>query len=298
VRHHVANPRVSVVIPTHNRAEDLRRCLASLAKQSVQDFEVIVCDDGSTDDSAAAVAAFETVLDVRYEWEANWGGAARPRNRGVAMARAEYVAFLDSDDWWCPEKLERSIAALEHGGDVVYHDLTLADGIKRLRAKRVRSWALQRPVFGDLLERGNALPLSSVVMRRSMFRDSGGMPEDRALIAMEDYECWLNVAKLTDRFVRIPESLGFYWAGGGNISSDARTLKLLDVLEERHRSDPGWRGAPSWIAYNRARIAFRRRDFTAARLYFALIDSSRAPNMIRAKSAWTRLEMLVLRASA
>ena len=296
----VGAPRVSVVIPTHNRAADLRRCLGSLCAQTVQDFEVLVCDDGSTDDSADVVAEFRDALDVTYDWAENWGGAARPRNRGLALARAPFVAFLDSDDWWSPAKLERSLTALDAGADVVYHDLYRVDDVaRRSGLPRVRSWSLRRPVFRDLVETGNAIPLSSAVVRASLLRSAGGMPEAREIIAMEDYECWLNLAGLTERFIRIPGILGYYWAGGGNISSDARTLRLLQVFEERQRHRPDWRGAPAWITYTRARIHFRARKYRAAREELAMLAKQRVPWSIRLKALATRVGMwLPIRAAS
>src|SRR5690242_1512065 len=86
-------PRVSVVIPTYNRAREMRRCLDSLVSQSFRDFEVLVCDDGSTDETATVAAAFETRLQLAYHWAENFGGPARPRNIGLHRARGIYVAF-------------------------------------------------------------------------------------------------------------------------------------------------------------------------------------------------------------
>lgn len=286
-------PRVSVVIPTHNRAADLRRCLHSLRAQSVPDFEVLVCDDGSTDGSADVVAEFRDLLRVSYHWAENWGGAARPRNRGIALASAPYVAFLDSDDWWTPDKLERSLEALDAGADVVYHDLYRVDDAQRVARPRgrVRSWALRPPVFDSLMDTGNAIPLSSAVVRTAVLRRAGGMPEDRALIAMEDYACWFQLARLSERFVRVRGTLGYYWAGGGNISSDARTLTLLDVFEEHHREHPAWRGTPAWIAYTRARIHFRAHRYDAAREQLAALGQRQVPWSIRLKALATHVAM-------
>ena len=288
----IGTPRVSVVIPTYNRAADLRRCLRSLAAQTMKDFEVIVCDDGSTDDSAVVVSEFGDRLDVTYDWAENWGGPARPRNRGIAMARGEFIAFLDSDDWWSPEKLARSLPPLEAGADVVYHDLyRVHDATRGAGRQRVRSWSVQPPVYRNLVEMGNAIPLSSAVARTTLLRRAGGMPEERELIAMEDYECWLTVAGLTERFVRIPGSFGCYWEGGGNTSSDARTLRLLEVFVQRRARRTEWQVAPAWLAYTRARIHYRARNFDAARDELATIGARRAPWSIRLKALATRVAM-------
>lgn len=259
------DPRVSVVIPTFNRARDLRRCLRSLETQTLRDFEVLVCDDGSTDDTEQVVRDCESTLDLTYLPDVNWGGAAHPRNRGIARARAPFVAFLDSDDWWTPHKLAASVVVLERGADVVYHDMFLVTRAAQTRFwRRVRSHELRPPVYASLLMNGNVLPLSSVVMRRSVLNAIGGMPEDRALVAMEDYACWLEAARVTDRFVRLSATYGYYWAGGGNISADERTLGLLDVFEERF-VDAANPAGPPWIAYARGRALQRLGDYVGAR---------------------------------
>lgn len=292
---HVDRPRVSVVIPTYNRARDLRRCLGSLCRQTVTDFEVLVCDDGSSDDTADVVREYEARLDITYDVSVNWGGAARPRNRGIAIARAPYVAFLDSDDWWAPRKLAKSVEILERGADVVYHDLYLVRRAgQRTFWRRAHARELRRPVYRDLVMNGNALPLSSVVIRRSLLETIAGMPEDRALIAMEDYACWLNAARVTDNFVRISGTLGYYWAGGGNISGDARTIELLDVFERRY-GDPGnaaqLHPEPSWLAYARGRAFYRLGDQARARYHLGLVNARRVSPVTTARTLWMRLAL-------
>ena len=116
-------PQTSVIIPTYNRAQELRRCLNSLTCQTAKDFEVIVCDDGSTDNTEETVREFSGKLDIKYLKSSNFGGPARPRNLGLRIAKGKFVAFLDADDWWCSNKLTRSIETLNSGADITYHDL-------------------------------------------------------------------------------------------------------------------------------------------------------------------------------
>jgi glycosyltransferase involved in cell wall biosynthesis len=100
---------VSVIIPTYNQSKDLNRCLLSLVDQTFKNFEVIICDDGSYDDTKQIVRQFHSKLEIKYLYNANFGGPAHPRNCGIKAAKGEYIAFLDSDDWWCNNKLEFSI---------------------------------------------------------------------------------------------------------------------------------------------------------------------------------------------
>ena len=87
----VNNPRFSVVIPTYNRAKEIRRCLDSLVAQNFQDFEVLICDDGSTDDTSSVVSEYSHLLDITYRCGEHFGGPARPRNCGISLARAPYI---------------------------------------------------------------------------------------------------------------------------------------------------------------------------------------------------------------
>lgn len=285
----VSVPLVSVVVPTYNRAPDVRRCLTSLARQDYAAMEVLVCDDGSTDDTAEVVSGFAGTLNVRFlPATGNFGGPARPRNAGVREARGTYVAFLDSDDWWAPEKLTVSVTALERGADVVYHDL-VAVGASR-GPRLVRSRELTHPVYEDLILRGNALNTSSVVARTTLLRGIGGFLDDPALIAVEDFECWLRLAQLTDNFVRIPGAPGFYWMGGGHVSNPDRTLRGMQRLREMHfASFLAERGmsTPPWLAQLESKSHLGRGDFAQAQRALA---AARGPATAR-----QRLRMALLR---
>ncbi|MBT1072530.1 glycosyltransferase family 2 protein [Pelotalea chapellei] len=209
-------PFFSVVISTYNRAKKLQRALDSLANQTFQNFEVLICDDGSTDDTAKVVSAAAERINVRHLWEPNWGGPAKPRNNGIKAAQGVWICFLDSDDWWYPAKLEKILPLTNHN-DVVYHACDVySPGGKRLRRKKSRQVTV--PAFVDLMTRGNALITSSVCVRRDLLATSGGFIEDKTFIAIEDYDLWLRLALKTERFHFLSEPLGAYWADDENIS--------------------------------------------------------------------------------
>jgi glycosyltransferase involved in cell wall biosynthesis len=264
-----STPLVSVIISTYMRASLIGRCLESLSAQTFKDFEILVCDDGSTDDTAAMVERYRGTLNLHYHWDKNFGGPARPRNAGLRLARGTYVAFLDVDDWWASRKLERSVRALDAGADVVYHDLYIArspGGGWRPRRARTRRLAL--PAFESLIERGNVLTNSSVVVRRSLLLDIGGLSEDPTLIAWEDYDCWLRLAKLTDKFERLPEPLGWYWVGGGNLTSPRRTIRNLERMRTMYLCGNGRGGnedLPAWYHYGMGRAHYHLCEYAAAR---------------------------------
>ncbi len=106
-------PLVSVVVPTHNRARLLRRTLRSILAQHMVDLEVVVIDDGSTDDTGDVAATDPRVLVIRNRESA---GVSAARNRGIAAARGEWIAFCDDDDLWSPDKLNRQLTAADACG--------------------------------------------------------------------------------------------------------------------------------------------------------------------------------------
>lgn len=260
-------PRVSVIIPTYNRAEALRRCLESLVKQTFKNFEVLVCDDGSSDQTFSVVEEYSGRLYIVYDYDSNFGGPAVPRNRGIKLARSEYIAFLDSDDWWVPEKLESCLVHLDRGADIVFHDLwVVKDANQKSYRKRMYSLQPRNHVYTDLLCCGKSILTSSVMVKIEIMRLIGGFSEDRILIAVEDWDAWLKIAQMTDKMVRVNKCLGYYWAGGGNISALKRAETVSSVYS-RHLNNlsPADRSmALSMRAYNLGRIYQLRGDWGRA----------------------------------
>jgi glycosyltransferase involved in cell wall biosynthesis len=249
---------VSVIIPTYNRADKLRYALTCLVNQTYRRFEVIVCDDGSTDDSKEVTETFADQLKITYLRETNFGGPARPRNNGIRQAKGEFIAFLDSDDWWYPEKLGLSLKYLA-GGDIFYHDLDRYL-TREKQSGVVKGRALSGDIFKDIVINGNGIPNSSVVIRRKIVDQVGEVSEDKNLIAVEDTDYWTRVAKVTNRFVYAPLSLGGYWIGE-NISVSVKQLDRETYLLEKYIVEL----SPDEAAMARGFLAFRK-----ARIYHKL----------------------------
>jgi glycosyltransferase involved in cell wall biosynthesis len=255
--HKIIDPKVSVVIPTYNRAKDIPRCLDSLIAQTFKNFEVIICDDGSIDNTVEIVDSYMPYLDIIYSHDINFGGPARPRNRGIQLSRAPYIAFLDSDDWWHPLKLSESLEAAEReNADVIYHDLYFARRPKqKFYFRREKSRAVKAPVYDDLLSYGNALQNSSVMVKKSVLEKAGNISEELDKISWEDFDCWLNISKFTERFYYLPKTLGFYWVGGGNITNPKRTRLNFEALSRYHISKH-FNKPPFWFLYRYGKTLF------------------------------------------
>lgn len=267
---------VSIIIPTFNRADVLGRCLQSLVNQTYKNFEVLVCDDGSTDNSKEIIDKFVLLLKIKYFKNKNFGGPARPRNIGILHSVGKYLAFLDSDDWWAPKKLEISVLALEAGADVVYHDLYLMPvGIlKPTPHNKSKTRQLMPPVFNDLIAGGHAINTSSVLVRKKLMKKINGFSEDRDLIAAEDFDAWLRLATLTNRFHRIPECLGYYEVGNNNLSNPYRTIINLKRICEIYSAaiDESGNKKPYWISYTLGLSYFKIRNYRKSVAIFLEIN--------------------------
>jgi len=229
------NPLISVVIPVFNRGWQLRRALDSLKNQTFSRFEVIVCDDGSTDDSVAIAREFEADLNLRIVQMPNSGGPALPRNRGVEMAKGEWIAYLDSDDWWDPSRLGELLPFLRSEYDFIYHPLRVIKdpGIAISRESRIQIGDdfLVKPLE-HMATMGNPIATSGVVVRKSMLLKVGGM--DPQMI-IEDFDCWMCLAELGAHFFFVNRCLGNYWIGEDAISAvSEKQIEGQKKLFEKH----------------------------------------------------------------
>jgi glycosyltransferase involved in cell wall biosynthesis len=236
---------VSVVIPTFNRWPMLTEGVASVMAQRGVDFELIIVDDGSFDETPARLPGLAEALrgahrTVRILQTENHGPAAA-RNRGVAAARAPLIAFLDSDDLWQPGKLERQ---LDHMRQKPECSVSQTDEIWMRRGVRVNPRQRHRKRGGDFFFdslRTCLVSPSAVMMRISVFRELGGFDED--MRAAEDYDLWLRIL-LKHQVELLPEPLVIRRAGHrGQLSATVpaldrfRILALLKLLLRNDLSD-------------------------------------------------------------
>lgn len=269
------NNIVSVIIPTYNHDYKLKKAIESVLNQSYQNFEVIVVDNHSTDDTDFVLASF-TDSRIKVHKINNHGVIATSRNTGLRVAKGDYIAFLDSDDWWKKEKLTLSLEKLQEGYDFVYHDMWICSAEnQKIFFKKVGARQLHKPAYEDLLVRGNAIPNSSVVFKRTIMDQIGFISEDNELKGVEDFDYWLKIAQLTDAFCYLPQVLGFYWYGGGNFSNNStKLLTGLRKLEELHYNNfmkyhniP----LPYYLASKIAKAAYLTDDILLSKKYLNIL---------------------------
>jgi glycosyltransferase involved in cell wall biosynthesis len=203
---------ISVVIPAYNAARFLPRCLNSVFAQTLQPVEVIVVDDGSTDNTAALAAA----LGARVVSQAN-GGVSAARNTGIRIASGDWLALLDADDRWAPEKLERQVARIRSKTVLVYTGLRIFDD----NGVRSEQPATEVTSVRKMLRYHNPITPSTVLVRRKTILQAGGFRED--IRTCEDWEMWTRLQHLGE-FEVVKDSLTDYYVYPGSLSANPEQM--------------------------------------------------------------------------
>lgn len=214
---------VSVIIPCYNSQNTIVRALDSVMAQTYRDYEIILVDDGSTDDTKRAIEEFfdYNMIEYKYIYQKNSGPSAA-RNRGVEQARGEYIAFLDSDDAWHPQKLEIILSLIENNRiDILGHAYTLEENCDETFEKR----DLKKVGFFQLLLKNFAVT-PSVVMRREIFSYF-----NEEMSHTEDHELWLRTAlNYNIYYVDLPlVQLGRAQLADGGLSSDRWAMRRGEI---------------------------------------------------------------------
>lgn len=226
-------PKVSVIIPTYRRPDFLRRAIASVLSQTFKDFELLIINDASQDNTGQLV---ESIPDDRIRYhcnETNKGGAAS-RNRGIRQAQSTYIAFLDDDDEWLPQKLELQVGLLDQSPTEVGGIYT---GYERIQRATGQSLGITMPTKrGDLsyeLLLNNPLAgTSGLLLKKECFEEIGLFDEE--LPSYQDYDLWIRISKKFS-FDYVNEVLYRYYVHDKKIWTNPQALsKGLDIVVNKH----------------------------------------------------------------
>ena len=267
------NPIVSIVIPTYNHAHFLSSALDSVIAQSIEDWEVIIVNNYSNDDTIEVVESFK---DARIHLVnfANHGIIAAARNYGLSLAKGSFIAFLDSDDFWYPEKLTHCLEMINTGYDLVCHaEVWTGPGSHR----RVVEYGPEKMAsYEHLLFDGNCLSTSAVVLRRTLLDRSGLFNESHKMVTAEDYDLWLKLSRDGARIGFLTKVLGEYRIHGENQSHAAlRNMKAVMEVFQQHCATltesamvSRKKRREAIIFYSGARSLQDNKQFNQAWLYF------------------------------
>lgn len=218
-------PRVSVIIPTFNCARYVERAIDSVLNQTYRDYEIIVVDDGSTDKTADIIRRYGE--NVRYFYQSN-AGVSAARNRGLTASTGEFVAYLDADDLWYSQKLDRQIAFLDAHAEcgLLHSDVTVINEKDEVIHARF-NFETARPIpqgycQHEILRRCH-IQTPTVIERQKCIEKIGGF--DERLPVTQDYMHWIMVSLEGWAFGYIDEALAKYrWRAGSLMSSKRRVL--------------------------------------------------------------------------
>ena len=157
---------ISIIIPTYNRSKLIERSLKSIEEQTIKNYEIIIVDNYSTDNTSSVVKSFSH-LPIKYFVVDNNNNIARSRNFGIKNSNGNIIAFLDSDDYWHAKKLETCYKKINEGFDFIFHNLKLVKERNTLFGKKyLKGRKLKKPFYKDLILNGNPICNSSVMVKK------------------------------------------------------------------------------------------------------------------------------------
>jgi glycosyltransferase involved in cell wall biosynthesis len=229
-------PLVSVVLPTYNMARFVPGALQSVLSQTYRHLEVHVVDDGSADDPRNAIAPLLSDDRVHFHWQPH-AGQGRARNTGVRLARGDYVAFLDADDLWVPDKLERQLPLFDRPDvGVVYTDFQCID-VKGAQIPTSRLRARTGRITNELLIENFVTGMTSLV-RRECFESVG--PFDELLPMGNDYDLFLRIStKFEFAYLDHVTYLYRHWEGQLSRNFEARLDCAIAIMKRLLDAHPG-----------------------------------------------------------
>jgi len=230
-------PKVSVIIPTYNRAHLIGRAIKSVLNQTFQDFEIIVVDDGSTDNTREIVKSFVDKR-IRYYYHEKNKGYPEALNKGLNLARGSYIAFQDDDDEWFPEKLYRQMMIFKNAKKktgVVYSGFWKIKDGKKLYIPSTHVIQKEGNIHEELLK-GNFIGMPTSIVKRECF-DKVGM-FDTTISCLQDWDLWIRISKYYE-FKYIPEPLviSYYTSGGVNEKPIFVGVNVLNFIINKYHED-------------------------------------------------------------
>ena len=224
-RKHISmqNALISVIIPIYNAEEYLEETIYSVLNQTYKNFELLLINHNSTDNSSLIISKFEK-KDMRVKsvyLDINMGGPAHPRNIGLDIAQGKYVAFLDSDDVWLEDKLEKQLGVIEEENADIVHTLANIideDSMKIGEFKNQRVFDKLKYILRskNIIYYTNYINVNSVLMRNN---DSIKFNEDKDLVAMEDWKFWMDAVAKDKKIILLGEKLLNYRVHTASISN-------------------------------------------------------------------------------
>ncbi len=230
-------PFFSIILPTFNQANFLKKSLNSILNQSYKNWELIIIDNFSTDETQKVINNYKDkrfrIFKIR-----NKNILARSRNLGIKKSKSDWICFIDSDDIWYEKKLELTKKFIdEKQGDLYYHDLEFSNKYFFFKRKKIKdkSKTISTPILSYFAKNGNGIGQSSVTIRKKILKEIGLISIKKDKFSWEDFDTWIRISKKTQKFIRIPKVLGSIYVGAENISTIDRQIENSKNINKNYR---------------------------------------------------------------
>lgn len=235
--------KFSVIIPTFNREKLLIKALNSVLSQNYQNFEIIIVDNFSTDQTEKNIKLYtQKYKFIKFYRYANNNIIASSRNYGASKATGEYLCFLDSDDYWSEDKLKIIYQKILHQNeklDLIYHDMKFENKVKIFNIrKKIKSSDYNNNNWYKLITSGNKITTSSVTVKKLVFEKLGGFNIDSRLVSCEDLDLWIRILKYNCNSYHIKKVLGTYVSHSKNFSINNSYKPFLTICKKYCREFP------------------------------------------------------------
>ena len=242
-----SNELISIIMTCHNGESFLEEAVQSIINQTYQNWELIVVDNRSSDNTKELVKSYNNKKIFFYEID-NKGIIAKSRNFGIEKSFGEYLCFLDSDDWWDKDKLKFVNLAAKQGYSFIYHDHYVSSPRRLISKRNIKNKSLNNPIFNSFIEHGQPFATSSVTVKKDIFEKIGFFDTDRKYIAWEDFDAWIRLSQITNSFYKVDKSLSTINIDNENILGDKLKIKntylfLNKYVKKSHK-------IPNWCFYN------------------------------------------------
>jgi len=252
----------SVIIPTYNRVEKLKKAINSVTNQTYKNWEIIIVDNHSKDGTKKMVKNYNNIK-IKIFLIKNNGIIAKSRNLGIKKSKGKYLAFLDSDDYWHPNKLRECHNFLKKNNKakLIYHNMFIQRKSDQKLFKKVSFFRkVKNPTKNDLIKNGPAFPTSSVVIEKKIFKKINFFNENKNLIAWEDYDAWLRLSQISSHFYEIKKTLGFLWVDSENTLNTKRQIKNIYLIKKKYL-DKDFFKLTEWCNYSLMRSYLKEKNF-------------------------------------
>jgi glycosyltransferase involved in cell wall biosynthesis len=230
--------------------------------QTYKNYEIIVVDDCSKDETRSYIKSLKNKNIKLLQTKRNSGGPAIPRNLGILKAKGKYIAFLDDDDLWKKKKLEICINKMQDKYDFCYHQLKQ----KNYKVLKNHNIDITQNPTRFLLNYGPIPTTSAILVKKETIKKVKGFCESKQLIAGEDYDCWLRIAKMGATFCFIKKPLGTYGYIRKKITNPINAIRILKAIKKRHFNKT--KIIPFWIHKSFVKNLFFTEGLFSSFIYF------------------------------